>query len=75
MPWAIVMLYVCIGLVVLSLVRWASFFLTMQADIGKEKESMKTNQFMLLGSALVETIWTMGTNIASKCFQVKHAEI
>ncbi len=65
MPWAIVMLYVCIGLVVLSLVRWASFFLTMQADIGKEKESMKTNQFMLLGSALVETIWTMGTNIAS----------
>lgn len=65
MPWAIVMLYVCIGLVVLSLVRWASFFLTMQADMGKEKESMKTNQFMLLGSALVETIWTMGTNIAS----------
>ena len=67
MPWASVITGVCIGLVVLSFARWASLNLTVLASRKKEEKPMKmASQFMLLGSTLIETIWTIdASNIAS----------
>ena len=64
MPWASVITGVCIGLVVLSFARWASLNLTMLASRKKEEKPMKmASQFMLLGSTLIETIWTIDASI------------
>jgi hypothetical protein len=67
MPWASVITDVCIGLVVLSFARWASLNLTMLASRKKEEKPMweMASQFMLLGSALIETIWTIDASILS----------
>jgi hypothetical protein len=65
MPWASVITCVCIGLVVLSFARWASLNLTMIATTEKEEKPMRktANQFMLLGSSVIETIWTIEASI------------
>lgn len=65
MPWASVITGVCIGLVVLSFAQWASLNLTMLASRKKEEKPMRkmASQFMLLGSALIETIWTIDASI------------
>lgn len=65
MPWSSVIICVCIGLVVLSFIRWASLNLTMSASTKKEEKPMRklASQFMLLGSSLIETIWTTEASI------------
>jgi len=65
MPWASVITGVCIGLVVLSFTRLASLNLTMLASRKKEEKPMRkmASQFMLLVSALIETIWTIDASI------------
>jgi len=65
MPWASVITGVCIGLVVLSFARWASLHLTMLVSTKKEEKPMRkmARQFTLLGSALIETIWTIEASI------------
>lgn len=65
MPWASVITCVCIGLVVLSLTRWANLHLEMQVCTKKEEKPMRimANEFMLLGSSLIETIWTIEASI------------
>ena len=67
MPWASVITCVCTGLVVLSFVRWASLNLAMLASKEKEEKPMRNvaSQFMLLGSSLIETIWTIGASITA----------
>ena len=65
MPWPSVITDVCIGLVVLSFARWASLNLTIIASTKKEEKPMRktASQFMLLSSALIETIWTIDASI------------
>ena len=65
MPWASVITGACIGLVVLSFAQWASLNLTMLASAKKEEKPMRkmASQFMLLGSSLIETIWTIEASI------------
>ena len=67
MPWQAVMFITCAGLIVLSLSRWASLNLTDQASSEKEGKSMRkvTNQFKLLASASIETIWAMDVSVVA----------
>jgi hypothetical protein len=67
MPWAPAITCVCIGLVVLSFARWAGLNLLILASTKKEEKSMRSlaSQFMLLGSTLIETIWTIEASILS----------
>jgi hypothetical protein len=65
MPWASVITGVCIGLVVLSFARWASLHLIMLVSTKKEEKPMRNmaRQLTLLGSALIETIWTIEASV------------
>ena len=66
MPRAAAIPCVCVGLIVLSLLRLVGLNLAMRADVEKEKPMEdKAKQFKLLISVAIETIWTIGASIAA----------